>query len=202
MLARSVILPLTFTCLVGLPSRQAAACQQDVDVARVERVALAELKDTRTPGAAVALIRDGRVVWAGGLGVSSAETGTPVTPDMLFRLGSTTKMLTAAMLVGLVEEGKLGLEVPIGRYVPGLAPRLAGRRAVRPGREALPAPGRRDAAGDRPRRQASRDHPCRPDAPGRSLGCSRFGRPGSLSLPRDSCPRAPAVMSRGRRGLS
>jgi CubicO group peptidase (beta-lactamase class C family) len=44
---------------------------------------------------------------------------------MLFRLRSTTKMLTAAMVVGLAEEGRLKLDVPIGTYVSDLPPRLA-----------------------------------------------------------------------------
>ena len=46
-------------------------------------------------------------------------------PDMLFRLGSTTKMFTAAALVGLALEGKLDLNAPISKYVMGLPPRLS-----------------------------------------------------------------------------
>jgi CubicO group peptidase (beta-lactamase class C family) len=126
MLKHSLTLLLSLACLVGLlPGRTVAAAQQDIDVARLERVALAELQDTRTPGAAVALIRDGKVMWARGFGVSSVETAVPVTPDMLFRLGSSTKMLTAAVLVGLAEDGKLTFDAPIGRYVPGLSSKLA-----------------------------------------------------------------------------
>ena len=98
---------------------------QTFDTAALERVALEELKTSRTPGAAVTLVRDGKVVFAKGFGVASVDTGAPVTPDVLFRLGSTTKMLTAAMVVSLAEEGKLKLDVPIGTYVQGLPPRLS-----------------------------------------------------------------------------
>jgi CubicO group peptidase (beta-lactamase class C family) len=57
-----ITLLLSLACLVGLlPGRPVAAAQQDTDVARLERAALAELQDARTPGAAVALIRDGKV---------------------------------------------------------------------------------------------------------------------------------------------
>src|SRR6185436_20110663 len=52
-------------------------------------------------------------------------TGQAVAPEMLFRLGSTTKMFTAAALVGLAEEGKLKLAEPIGNSIPGLDPRIA-----------------------------------------------------------------------------
>src|SRR5262245_62741765 len=75
------------------------AQQKQIDFAELDRVALEELKQRNTPGAAVAVIKDGQVIYAKGYGVASIETGAPVTPDMLFRLGSTTKMLTAAALV-------------------------------------------------------------------------------------------------------
>jgi CubicO group peptidase (beta-lactamase class C family) len=48
---------------------------------------------------------------------------------MLFRLGSTTKMFTAAALVTLAEEGKLKLDEPIGKYAKGLSPKIAGLTA-------------------------------------------------------------------------
>ena len=56
---------------------------------------------TKTPGAAVAVVLGDQVVFSHGYGVASVETGAPVTPDMLFRLGSTTKMFTASAVVEL-----------------------------------------------------------------------------------------------------
>jgi CubicO group peptidase (beta-lactamase class C family) len=91
----------------------------------LERVVLRELKETNTPGAAVAVVRGGRVVYARGFGVASAETSALVTPDMLFRVGSVTKMLTAAVFVSLAEEKNVALDAPVGDAVKGLGPRLA-----------------------------------------------------------------------------
>ena len=96
-----------------------------LDFADLERTAVAELKASKTPGAAIAVIREGDVLWAKGLGLANVETGQTVAPEMLFRLGSTTKMFTAAALVGLAEEGKLKLDEPIGRTIPNLDPRIA-----------------------------------------------------------------------------
>ncbi len=96
-----------------------------VDFAPLERVVLEELRETHTPGAALAIISEDRVVFAKGFGVASVETGAPVTPDMLFRLGSTTKMFTAAALLSLAEEHKVDLNQPVGAYIKGLAPRVA-----------------------------------------------------------------------------
>jgi CubicO group peptidase (beta-lactamase class C family) len=103
----------------------AFAQQKQIDFTELDKVALEELKQRNTPGAAVAVIKDGQVIYAKGYGVASIETGAPVTPDMLFRLGSTTKMLTAAALVTLAAAGKLKLDAPIGDSVKGLNSRLA-----------------------------------------------------------------------------
>ena len=82
-------------------------------------------QNTCAPGAAVAIVSGDSVIFAKGFGVASVETGDPVTPDMLFRLGSTTKMFTAATLVTLAQEGKLDLNQPVGTYLENIAPKLA-----------------------------------------------------------------------------
>lgn len=68
-----------------------------------------ELKETNTPGDALAVVSGERAVHAKGFGVASVETGAPGAPEMLFRVGSVTKMLTAAVFVSLSEEKKLAL---------------------------------------------------------------------------------------------
>lgn len=55
----------------------------------------------------MAVVLDDRVVFAKGFGVSDVETGTHVTSDTFFRIASTTKMLTAAALVSLAEQGRI-----------------------------------------------------------------------------------------------
>jgi CubicO group peptidase (beta-lactamase class C family) len=77
------------------------------------------------PGAAIAVVKDGRIVYEKGFGVASIETEAPVTPEMLFRIGSTTKMYTAVGLALLAEEGKVDLHAPIGDYIGDLDPDLA-----------------------------------------------------------------------------
>lgn len=93
--------------------------------AELERVVLAELEETKTPGAVVAIVQGETIVYQKGFGVSNVETAQPVAPEMLFRIGSMTKMYTAAALVSLAEEGKIDLNAPIGKYLEGLPPRLA-----------------------------------------------------------------------------
>src|SRR5215472_12004711 len=116
--------------LARLPLGSAIAQQQSSpDFTELDKVVAAELKEISAPGAAIAIVSGDRVIYAKGFGVSSVETGAPVTPDMLFRLGSTTKMFTAAALVTLSEEGKLKLDDPMGKYAKGLSPKIAGLTA-------------------------------------------------------------------------
>lgn len=98
---------------------------RSVDFTELEKVVEAEMKETGTPGAAVAVVSNGRVVFSKGFGVASVETGGAITPDTLFRLGSTTKMFTGAALVALSDKNRIKLDEPIGKYAKGLPPKLA-----------------------------------------------------------------------------
>lgn len=51
-------------------------------------------------------------------GVADVRTGTPVTPDTIFQFGSVTKVMTATLLMGLVDEGRLDLQAPVKSIVP------------------------------------------------------------------------------------
>src|SRR5947207_1147475 len=95
------------------------------DFSAVEQTAREELARLRVPGAAIAIVQKDRVIYAKGFGTANVETGEPMRPEMLFRLGSTTKMFTAMALAELAQEGKIDLDAPIGRYLPWLPPRLS-----------------------------------------------------------------------------
>jgi CubicO group peptidase (beta-lactamase class C family) len=95
------------------------------DFTTLEPTVRDELVRAKVPGASVAIVRGDRVVYAKGFGTANVETGEAVRPEMLFRLGSTTKMLTATALVGLSIEGKIDLNAPIGKYISGLTPGIA-----------------------------------------------------------------------------
>ena len=90
------------------------------DPPMVERALEAELAETRTPGAALVIVRGDEVLLSKGFGVASVETREPVTPDHLFRVGSTTKLFTAMALATVAEQGKTDLKRPVGTIVPGL----------------------------------------------------------------------------------
>jgi N-acyl-D-amino-acid deacylase len=64
-------------------------------------------------GAALAVVKDGHLLFARGYGWADAEAQIPVQPDSLFRWGSIAKTLTAAAVMRLVEDGKLDLDTPV-----------------------------------------------------------------------------------------
>jgi len=84
---------------------------------RLDSLITAEMARTKTPGAQVAVVVDGKLAYAKGYGVADIETGRPVSAQTLFRVGSVTKMITAATLTQLAADGKLDLQAPIGNYV-------------------------------------------------------------------------------------
>jgi len=119
---RLSISPLLTLALIAAP---AFAQQPRSDYRDFEKAVSSELKETNTPGAAVAIVRGDHVIFAKGFGISNVETGDRVTPDMLFRVGSVTKMLTAAALVSLSEERRISLDAPVGDFTRGLDTRLS-----------------------------------------------------------------------------
>ncbi|MCC2957207.1 beta-lactamase family protein [Massilia sp. IC2-477] len=84
----------------------------------IDELVQAEMKRTNTPGISLAVVRDGRVVREQGYGLANVEHGVPVTAATVFQSGSIGKQLTAALVMLLVEEGKLKLDDPISRHLP------------------------------------------------------------------------------------
>ncbi|MFE9878257.1 serine hydrolase domain-containing protein [Streptomyces sp. NPDC005784] len=83
------------------------------------RAALAGLPDA---DATAALVRVGGSdgTWRGSAGVHDLESGRAADPDARFRAGSTTKVVTAAVVLQLAAEGRVGLGTPVQKYLPGL----------------------------------------------------------------------------------
>jgi len=95
------------TASAALNAREAAFVRQTV--ARAPRY----LSEFSVPGAAVAVIEDGRIILARGFGVADLARKTPVTGATLFNIGSTSKSISAWGAMRLVDEGKIGLDDPV-----------------------------------------------------------------------------------------
>jgi CubicO group peptidase (beta-lactamase class C family) len=76
------------------------------------------LAEWKVPGAAVAVVKNGRTIYAKGFGLRDAEARLPVTPDTVFPIGSCTKAFTAAALRLLADAGDLNLDAPVRDILP------------------------------------------------------------------------------------
>ncbi|MFD0889450.1 serine hydrolase domain-containing protein, partial [Streptosporangium algeriense] len=73
-------------------------------------------------------VRDGRETWSGAAGVADVRTRRPVSPQMRHRIGSITKTFTSVAVLQQVERGRIELDAPISRYLPGLIPGERGQK--------------------------------------------------------------------------
>ncbi|MEV7380619.1 serine hydrolase domain-containing protein [Streptomyces lydicus] len=83
--------------------------------------ALEDVHRAGMPGV-FAEVRDGAQVWRGAAGVADLATGRPVSTNMRHRVGSISKTFTAAAVLQQAESGLIGLDTPIGHYLPELVP--------------------------------------------------------------------------------
>lgn len=73
-----------------------------------------------TPGAAVAVIKDGMVIYRKGFGSAQLEYGIPITPSTVFHVASVSKQFTAMAITMLEAEGKLSAADDVRKYLPDL----------------------------------------------------------------------------------
>jgi CubicO group peptidase (beta-lactamase class C family) len=72
-------------------------------------------------GGVALVVRSGKVAFLEGFGYADRETGTPMTPETIFRIASMTKPVTSVAAMMLVEEGRLLLSDPVSKYIPSFA---------------------------------------------------------------------------------
>ena len=78
------------------------------------------LTATGVPGASVAIVRDGKIAYAQAYGDAKLDPRAPARPAMRYSIGSVSKQFTATAILMLAEEGKLSLDDPVSRFLPGL----------------------------------------------------------------------------------
>lgn len=89
------------------------------NVANLVRALLPErMESEQIPGAAVAVVRSGRLVWKHGFGVANLKSEVPISAERsMFRVASISKIFTAAAVLGLTEEGALDLHKDVNEYL-------------------------------------------------------------------------------------
>ena len=117
------IVVVLLACVVaGFPQASKTARLKKIDantIQRLERDVPALMKKGDVPGVSIALIRDGKTYWAHGFGVKNAKTQGAVTTDTVFEAASLSKPVFAYAVLKLVDEGKIDLDTPLTKYLPG-----------------------------------------------------------------------------------
>ncbi|WP_405529900.1 beta-lactamase family protein [Streptomyces avidinii] len=78
------------------------------------------LAEAKIPGVIVAVSAPGKGEYVRSFGIADKATGAPMTPNLNMRIGSVTKTFTVTALLELVDDGKVGLDDPIAKYVDGV----------------------------------------------------------------------------------
>lgn len=77
-----------------------------------------QMARSHIPGAALAVVRDGKIIKLQGFGAANLEWGAATDPDTAFQIASATKLFTGIVLMRLVERGLIGLDDPITKFLP------------------------------------------------------------------------------------
>ncbi|MCM2258244.1 MAG: beta-lactamase family protein [Vicinamibacteria bacterium] len=94
-------------------------CAGPLSADAVDDYVAAAMKEQKIPGLALAIVRDGQPARMQGYGLANVELQVPVSADTIFQSGSVGKQFTAAGVLLLVEDGKLGLDDPLSKHFPG-----------------------------------------------------------------------------------
>ncbi len=122
---RVIVLSLIFLCFLALncsslhpdrPAFKKVDFQEAVTV--FDSTIRSNLERQRIPGAAVALVRDGRVIFWRCYGFVDTEQKVAITEDTYFMLGSLTKSFTALAVLKLIEQGIIDPNADIRKYIP------------------------------------------------------------------------------------
>jgi CubicO group peptidase (beta-lactamase class C family) len=99
----------------------------------VDSIAAEAIRERVAPGLSIAIGRGGRVELASGYGLAKVQRRVAVRPASIFRIGSLTKQFTAAAIMQLVEQRRLGLDdrvAPLVIELPGLDPSITIRQLL------------------------------------------------------------------------
>jgi CubicO group peptidase (beta-lactamase class C family) len=86
---------------------------------KVDRI-FARWDSTVSPGCALAVFKNARIVYKRGYGMADLDHDVPIRPESVFHVASISKQFTATAIVLLVQEGKISLDDDVRKYIPEL----------------------------------------------------------------------------------
>ena len=110
-------------CVVVAATFAATATAQpltEAERAAIDSGVKAALDATASPGASIAIVRGGQIVYENAYGIGRLEPQTPARPDMRYAIGSVSKQFTATAILLLQEDGKLSIDDRVSKWFPNL----------------------------------------------------------------------------------
>jgi CubicO group peptidase (beta-lactamase class C family) len=113
-------------CLLMVVSLLSALCRgQDAVATKVDDFVREEMVRQHIPGVSLLVKKDDKVVLIKGYGLANVELEVPIKPETVFQSGSVGKQFTATAVMMLVEQGKIGLEDKVTKYLTNAPPSWA-----------------------------------------------------------------------------
>jgi CubicO group peptidase (beta-lactamase class C family) len=119
-----IALPLIFFCLLflncsSLRSDQPLIKKRDFPsaISALDTIIRKNLGQQQIPGAAVAVVHDGKIIFSQCYGYADTQKKVPITEDTYFMVGSLTKSFTALAVLKLIQQGKVDLNADIRKYI-------------------------------------------------------------------------------------
>src|SRR5216684_3839718 len=105
--------------LFSVSNAAAAKTADDKKAVAVDEIFM-DLTKAGSPGCALGVYRDGKMIYSKGYGLANLEENVPITPQSVFDIGSTSKQFTASSILLLEKQGKLSINDDVRKYVPEL----------------------------------------------------------------------------------
>lgn len=120
---RTLIFVVTASLLAGPLAAGTVPIKDDPGVASslklLEKWVASQMEYRGQPGISMGIVLGRELIWAKGFGVSDLASKTPATPNTVYRIASITKLFTSTALMQLRDAGKLRLDDPVAKFVPG-----------------------------------------------------------------------------------
>jgi D-alanyl-D-alanine carboxypeptidase len=120
MLNRGLFAGALLVACAGAIQAQMAAPTDAALARQVDSIANQVLQSTGVPSASVAVVKNGRLAYANAYGAAKLDPRIAAAPDMRYAIGSISKQFTAVAVLLLQQDGKLKLDDPVSRFIPGL----------------------------------------------------------------------------------
>jgi len=117
---RQVSKVITAILLLLSPAGAGYSATSDEKAAAAVDEVFSDLTKPGSPGCALAVYRDGKIIYAKGYGLANVEENVAITPQSVFDIGSTSKQFTAASILLLEKQGKLSVNDDVRKFIPEL----------------------------------------------------------------------------------